>query len=726
MKSLLPLLFSVLLAQAAAAQIQFAELPGLAFLDSTSYLNGVIWVDVDNDYDLDVSVSGFGGTPPNFVNKTAIFRNLGGGVFINDSLVVSSQSTPMRHGWADIDNNGWLDVYYGATWNFGGVNELWLNDNDTLLNQFTGSGATSNLPQPYEGTVSWGDYDNDGFVDLFLARWNDLKNQLFRNNGDSTFTEITTGALVNDLAWTSGGFWGDFNNDGWLDIYVVDYQEGAATPGTNDLFVNNGDGTFTKLGATAGDIATAAENTRSANWVDANNDGWLDIFVVNQLGQNKLYLNNGDSTFFTMPIGDNGQTTWSSNWGDYDNDGDQDLVTLGFFGSESRFWRNDFMPGSGVTFTDITLTHPNIFPTDINGSNSNGVIWVDYDLDGWLDLHITQPDLSADHFYRNLGDTCITWIEIKLTGGDSSNVAGIGAVIRAKANVNGNDTWQKRQVSAQTASTGSNPLWQHFGFHKAETIDSLVVEWTSGQVCVFTEVDVNQVIEILESCEINVIVPQPKPGNSNALSFCFPAGDTTLVPQISNGEWSATCGDCISQNGNFNGGNLPPGGYSVTYSQGDGICDSTDTWLINIIDPTGVELSFTFCPNQGDQQLFPPSGATGGTWSASCGNCINAQGVLAVSTLPVDVYQVFYKYQGPCGELTDEITVNIQTNIAGDDTEVNFCPGSPAKDLFPLIEGNPQTNGQFFNANFQPVTMPFSPTAATTPRFYIVGTGACT
>lgn len=627
MRILVALFVFSLTTSAIFAQVSFQEIPGLPFLDNQSYLNGVSWIDVDNDNDLDVCVTGAGGTFPNFVNRSAIFVNDGNGNFSNTNLLMSAQANAMRHGWADIDNDDDLDLYIGATWNSNGLNELWTNNGAGILTLTPNSGATPAVPQPYEGTVSWADYNNDGWVDLFLPRWNDLKNRLFKNAGNGTFTEVTTGPLVTGLAWTSGGFWGDYDNDGDQDIFVVNYQIGTTAPGNNDLFRNNGDGTFTK-NTTAGPVVTLGQNGRSANWVDANNDGWLDLFVCNQFGQDQLHLNNTDGTFSTKNIGAANHTSWSSNWGDFDNDGDQDLLTIGFFGSDSRLWEND---GQG-NLSDVTSGFPNLFPTDINGSNSNGIVWVDYDLDGWLDLHVTQPDVSEDHFYKNLGTECRSWLEVKCAG-KQSNHAAIGATLRAKATVDGSATWQMRQISAQTAATGTNPMWQHFGFHDATIIDSLIVDWPSGKVCVFTQVAINQFIEINEDCGITVLKAAPlQEGTTQFLSFC-PSSDTLqlITASPAGGLWKADCGNCVDDQGAFYPDGLAAGEYLVRYSQG-GLCGGTvDSFLITIFPQPDVTVTVNGqdTVNRGEIVKLSASGAQTYAWQPSqplnCATCKNVE-----------------------------------------------------------------------------------------------------
>ena len=616
------LILSFLIPISIFAQPSFQEVVNLPFYDDVGYLRGISWVDVDNDNDLDVCISGLAGIPPNTVNLTAVYENQGNNTFVNNGWITSNQLNAGGHAWADIDNDGDLDGYFAATWNQGGINELWINDGTGAMTMNPSSGATPNTALPYEGTVSWGDYNNDGFVDLHLAVWNNQGNKLYHNNGDGTFSEITNGQIVTDPAWTSGGYWGDYDNDGDLDIYIANYQIGS-DPGANDLLENNGNGTFTKVTG-AGAIITDADNTRTANWVDADNNGFLDVFVTNQGSPNRLYLNNGDGTFSAQSIGPS-NTSWSANWGDYDNDGDQDLFVMGFFGSDSKFYEND---GSG-NLSEITANFPNILPTETNGSNSNGVLFVDYDLDGWLDLHLTQPNTSPDKLFRNEGLDCKSWLKLKCTG-SASNRAAIGSTVRAKANVGGMSVWQMRQVSSQTSKPATNPLWLHFGFEESAIIDSLIVEWPSGQVCVFEQVAVNQFIELVEeNCTVNTIIDAPPiPGFSQELILCGPT-DTLLSPMGgAGGNWSSNCGDCLDDSGLFSSVDLQSGSYQAIYTVG-GVCGSLDTFEIHVDDfPMILTIPDTTIL-EGDSLVLSTTGATNYTWEPaeglSCSDCADPE-----------------------------------------------------------------------------------------------------
>jgi gliding motility-associated-like protein len=654
-------------------QITFTDVPGLDFLDSESYLRGVSWTDVDGDHDLDVCVTGAGGTFPDFVNKSAIFINDGAGNFTNTGLLVSTQDNAMGHGWADYDNDGDPDLYIGATWNSGGVNEFWVNENGLSLSQVTNSGATTGGAQPFEGSVSWADFDLDGFVDLYLPRWNDQTDRLFRNNGDGTFTLVTGMAPVTDGAWTSAGVWGDYDNDHDPDLYVANYQFGSNGPGVNRLYQNNGDGTFTQV-AGAGEVVTDGQGTRSANWVDVNNDGWLDLFAANQGnpttgsdGLDKLYLNNGDGTFSTQVIGPD-QTSWTSNWGDYDNDGDLDLITISLWGDDAKLWAND---GTG-NFTDVSAQVGDVFPLATSGSWANAAIFVDFDQDGWLDLHITQPDATDDHLFRNEGEDCRSWLELELVG-QVSNRSAIGARAQAKATIDGGAVWQLREVSAQTSKPGQNPLWLHFGFGGAAIIDSLVITWPTGNACVFTNVAVNQFLSISEDCNTEVIIAAPPVvGSSQTQDLCGTSDDVSLdAPSGPGGTWSASCGNCIDQNGLFLASTLSAGTYEVFYNQG-GICGTTDTIVVNLQEANaGADAEAGLCIGEESVDLFGALGgnpAIGGYWLNPLGDTVE---------MPTDPFAgIFFYIQGDMGCVdTSEVEVFFVASSNPFSETITIAPG---------------------------------------------------
>jgi len=277
--------------------------------------------------------------------------------------------------------------------------------------------ATLYAQDPFEGPIrvldgdnnvsvgaAWADYDNDGDQDLYFsngARGNAFVNYLYQNNGDGTFTKITTGDIVTYNSISGGCGWGDFDNDGWLDLYVAEANDGLN--GLPDkLYQNNGDGTFTDVDA--GDLTNTSIATATGAWADYDNDGYIDM-VTSNVGtfggptNHHLFVNDRDSTFSSVS---NNLTNGTSElggiaWADYDNDGDMDVVMVSGNTSESTvLWTN-----TGSDFTSTVL---------LTGPDAKAASWGDYDNDGDLDLYITaygdsQSDPDSNYFFINQNGT---------------------------------------------------------------------------------------------------------------------------------------------------------------------------------------------------------------------------------------------------------------------------------------------------------------------------------
>lgn len=297
---------------------------------------------------------------------------------------------------------------------------------------FSGSPEKQYILESMSGGVAWIDFDRDGWMDLYLVnggRWEELvqgkrtvSNALYRNNGDGTFTNVTGKAGVGNRHWGMGVAAGDYDNDGWVDLFVCNY-------GPNTLYRNNGDGTFRDVTGTAG-VGDGRWGV-SASWGDYDADGWLDLYVTNtvqfdheapepmechyrgitvQCGplgmvgdSDILYRNNGDGTFLDVSekAGVSDVTPsygLGAIWSDYDNDGDLDLYVANDQMANFLF-RNQ---GDG-TFEETGLFAGAAFSDDGTAQGSMGVDFGDYDRDGLLDIYITHFSDDYNTLFRNLG-----------------------------------------------------------------------------------------------------------------------------------------------------------------------------------------------------------------------------------------------------------------------------------------------------------------------------------
>jgi hypothetical protein len=327
----------------------------------------------------------------------------------------------------DYDNDGRLDIFFtnGALirdpmakaalpdkldpryWN-----RLYHQGSDGTFIDVTEHANLTGMAQNRYGTgVATGDYDNDGFVDLYVAGYGG--NTLYRNNGDGTFKDVTAQSGTGAGGWsTSVGFF-DYDNDGKLDLFVARYLDwtfdknrycGAARPGgraychpdsfdrvSNLLYRNNGDGTFAEVGQNAG-IANTKGKGLGVAFADFNEDGWLDVFVANDSVQCFLYRNNRNGTFtdvsLTAGVGFNedGKTFagMGVDFSDFDNDGRPDIIVTDLSDERYVLFRNN----GDSSFTDATTTSGIGRATQLFSGWSTR--FVDYDNDGWKDLFVAQ------------------------------------------------------------------------------------------------------------------------------------------------------------------------------------------------------------------------------------------------------------------------------------------------------------------------------------------------
>jgi hypothetical protein len=311
--------------------------------------------------------------------------------------------------WRDLDGDGWLDLFAVED---GEPHALYHNNGDGTFAEIT---ATVGLDDPRGGwSALWADYDNDGAADIFVTRdgFQGLgANSLYHNNSGA-FTDVTQKAGMDRIADSFCATWGDYDGDGWLDLYV---GNGIATKGnTNTLYRNNRDGTFADVTEAAG-VGDGRRATIGATWGDYDNDGRLDLYVVNNGGACALYRNNGDGTFadVTEAAGVIGPLFgFVAFFLDFDDDGWLDLFvsssaqTIGevidsavtgkaslFSGNRAYLYRNN---GDG-TFTDTAQ------PAGLGRSlGTMAATHGDIDNDGYQDLYLANGGPAMDRFEPDL------------------------------------------------------------------------------------------------------------------------------------------------------------------------------------------------------------------------------------------------------------------------------------------------------------------------------------
>jgi enediyne biosynthesis protein E4 len=327
----------------------------------------------------------------------------------------------------DYDNDGRLDVFFvnGARiddpmpdgkvpdksdrkfWN-----RLYHQNADGTFTDVTEKAGLTGMPQNYYGMgVAVGDYDNDGFEDIYVTNYGG--NTLYHNNGDGTFTDVTKKAGVAAGGWSASAGFFDYDNDGKLDIFVTRYVDwtfktnrycGEHRPGyraychpdnydgvTNILYHNNGDGTFTDVSVKAG-VANPAGKGLGVSFADYDGDGFTDIFVANDSVQCFLYHNNGNGTFSEVGLlagvgyNEDGKAFagMGADFTDFDNDGNPDVVVTDLSNERYMLFRNY----GDSSFRDVTNS------SGIGGATLAFSGWsthlFDYDNDGWKDLFVAQ------------------------------------------------------------------------------------------------------------------------------------------------------------------------------------------------------------------------------------------------------------------------------------------------------------------------------------------------
>jgi hypothetical protein len=506
----------------------------------------------------------------------------------------------------DYDNDGWLDIFLVNGWRLEGfpagqepTSHLFKNNRDGTFTDVTAKAGL--IHHGWGQAVCVGDYDNDGFDDLFVSYFG--KNVLYHNNGDGTFTDVTDKAGVggNGKRWNTGCAFVDYDRDGKLDLFVANYIDldlaTAPVPesgpclykgvmvacgppglkgGKNILFHNNGDGTFTDVSEASGILSSNGTFGLGVLTGDFDNDGWPDIYVANDSSPSALYQNKKNGKFEDIAViagcalspDGKPQAGMGVSAADYDLDGNLDIVKTNFAGDTPSLYHNlgganfedtTFTAGLGAHtqylgwgcgffdfdndgWADILICNGHVYPeveqlkteagyvqrkllyrnlrngkfeevTDMAGPGittpaaARGCAFGDFDNDGDIDMVVNTVN-GPPQLLRCDSSSGNNWIKVKAIG-TKSNRSGIGARVTCIATFPG-ETKPHRQIDEVRSGGGyfsQGDLRVHFGLGKANKVDVLEVRWPSGQVDTMKDVAANQVVFVKEGAGIVPVEP---------------------------------------------------------------------------------------------------------------------------------------------------------------------------------------------------------------------------
>lgn len=486
--------------------------------------------------------------------------------------ISTTPSASRSANFIDVNGDGWDDIFFTNGPTAGQNNMLYINNANGTFTTVTADDIV--LDNDRSDGASFADVDNDGDLDAVVVTYGrngvGKKNYFYRNNGDGTFEYEPNNAIGIPLTYSEMVNWIDLNNDQFLDAYITN----SVVSTRNLYFENQGDGSFEAVSGLS--ITNETLASRSINWIDYDGDGDSDLFVANENNaNNSLFRNDGPDNFTpitNLPINQNGKNSAGSSWADVDNDGDFDLFVANWDGQNNQLFINEngtFVEqinsaiaaetGSsfGSAFADVdndgdldlfvcNAYFPgqetnSLFINDGNGNfskdnssslanhqgNTFGCAFGDYNNDGWQDVILanTLNENQPNSLFKNTGSGN-NWIKIRCVG-DPSNSSAVGATVRIRATINGNEVWQTRQIEAASGYCSQNSFTNHFGLGDAINVTEIEIQWPSGAVETFTDIDGNNTYLVVEGNGIQLgTTTQMKYGY---IVFPVPAVDVLVI-----------------------------------------------------------------------------------------------------------------------------------------------------------------------------------------------------
>lgn len=554
--------------------------------------NGVAVADYDSDLDLDIfvvakakDVSGIEKT------HSRLFRNNNNGTFTDVTqqsglvnLFPESESGDTFYGldgfkfgafWGDYDNDGFPDIFFTHSFKV----QLFRNQGNGTFENVTQSSGISQFNNCRNTGATWFDFNNDSFLDIYISDWDECdSNTLYQNNGNGTFTNVTQQtniAATTDLAsYVAVPI--DINSDGFMDLYVSnDFNK------PNSLFINQSGATFVDqasdygLGSTLDDMGITVG--------DFNNDGYSDIFITG-IDENALLVNDGNNNYSEQSALNNITATgwaWGTRFADFDLDGDEDLFIANGYDFEDRDVENNVYYKNLLVEDSIGFVDESISSNLGDETISVEGVDFDYDNDGDLDLFVTNSD-RASYFYENKllnfdESSDLSWFKVLLQG-TVSNRDAIGTKLKLTTS---DGQYIRNYSGVGFLSQSLQPV--HFGLNSANQIETLEIIWPSGIIESYQNLNANSTIMAIEGQGYEVLDIQP----SIKIYGCTDPNSCSYNPEATLEDGSCTYLPSNSINGSTNSGFFKTEIYTYPIAQ-----SATANWQIiggELLDGQGTD-----------------------------------------------------------------------------------------------------------------------------------------
>ncbi len=556
----------------------FNRIENVSGLGELEENNGASVADYDGDYDLDIFVVAKSIDQAGIEKShSKLFRNNNDGSFTdvteqsgllgvlssNEQTKDNSALAGFKYGasWGDFNNDGFPDMILTYSLKI----QLYLNNGDSTFKDVTNISGITEFNNCITPSATWFDYNNDGFLDLHITTWGECESgKLYENNKDETFTDVSNKIQVTGDQYLYTAFPFDFNKDGWMDLYLTNdlYRP-------NPLLINQNGNQLIEDAVTYG-----VENNGNDMGVaigDYNGDGNFDFYVTN-INENFLLNNNGDNTYTDISEEKNVKDvgwSWDAKFVDFDLDGDEDLFVVNgydfaFTDEEyNAYYKNLLVEGEDalieiseeINLRDLTI--------------SVSAVDFDYDNDGDIDIFVTNSDRHS-YFYENKTlnfneESNLNWFKVMLQGTQSNRDAiGTQLTLTTAART------IKRYYSG-IGFLGQSLAPVHFGLNDVSDILELSIQWPSGLIETYQNLDSNTTINAIEGQGYQVLNIQP----SIKISGCIDPTSCTFNLNAYIDDGSCTYLQVKEITGNSNSGFLKEETYTYPLVE-----TSTTNWTI--------------------------------------------------------------------------------------------------------------------------------------------------